>query len=292
MNDKIQIDLRKYKSQDTKKLVEHLVELPGIVLDFPIINEGEDRTKQENLLVDNSQDSDCLNKISPCKEPKVKRAKLNSVGEVQRDILDLESSWKVQGENIDQINVRQRTITAGSKIKAKADGNKFEYIASDYNMNTSSKNRVIFLSSNSTKEDLMPKNYAHFIDEAWIINHHEVVNGRLQLWKEAVEIFCDILEKRGNYPYKKYQSQLEYAKTKVPQIQAGIAKQNKFPVCILNDYYLSDMVYGIDLKEDCKLVRYLSNCQQFNMHVSLNKTRDAIGLSTRFDDCYETRIGY
>ena len=130
------------------------------------------------------------------------------------------------------------------------------------------------------------------MDEAWIVNFHEVIKGRLQWWKEAVEKFCSILEARGNYPYSKYKSQFEYAKDKVPKIQTGIASLRTFPICILNDYYLSDMLYGVDLKEDCKLVRYMSNCTQFEMHVSLNKARDLVGLSTRFDDAYESCIGF
>ena len=86
--------------------------------------------------------------------------------------------------------------------------------------------------------------------------------------------------------------QQEYAKNKVPLIQAGIANLTMFPVCILNDYYLCDMVNGVSEKQDCRLVRFMSNCKQFDMYAALNKSRSAIGLSTRFDDCYETRIGY
>ena len=138
----------------------------------------------------------------------------------------------------------------------------------------------------------MDKSYSHFLDECWINNFHEVVNGRLQLWKETVEMFCGILEERGNYPYNKYKDQLEYVKSTVPLIQSGIAKLTTFPVCILNDYYLCDMVDGVSLKQDCKLVRYMSNCTHFDMHVSLNNARSAIGLSTRFDGSYETSIGF
>ena len=138
----------------------------------------------------------------------------------------------------------------------------------------------------------MNKSYAHFMDETWIVNFHEVVIGRLQMWKEAVGKFCSILEERGNYPPAKYKEQQEYAKNKVPLIQAGIANLTMFPVCILNDYYLCDMVNGVSEKQDCRLVRFMSNCKQFDMYAALNKSRSAIGLSTRFDDCYETRIGY
>ena len=71
---KIQIDIKEYKSEDTKKLVRHLVKTTGTMLDFPIIGEDrEDRNKQANLLLDNTQDSDCLNAISPCKLPPSKK---------------------------------------------------------------------------------------------------------------------------------------------------------------------------------------------------------------------------
>ena len=68
MNNKIQIDIRQYKSTETKELVKHLINLPGTTLDNPVILEGEDRKKQNCTMFESSQDSDNLNTVSPCKQ--------------------------------------------------------------------------------------------------------------------------------------------------------------------------------------------------------------------------------
>ena len=126
-------------------------------------------------------------------------------------------------------------------------------------MNVMHEGKKRFMLSNSKHECLMQEHWLQFKDCNWIKDFHRIVSGRLQLWKDAVMKFCNAIDEKGMYPRREYNNQRQYASFVVTRMQNGLAKFDHFPVMILNEGAIVDMVEGVEKFEDAQLLREIAN---------------------------------
>ena len=248
-----------------------------------VLVEDQSRKTKVNVLeapvVRKKSDDKCSEKgfILPDKESNDEEFDIKNVVLSQQSLNDsitLDSNIDLHGIN----------SSVGALIKYSSVEARYEYIVPSSIMNVKHEGKKRFMLSNSRHDCLMEEHWSHYKDPNWIKDFHKVVCGRLQVWKESVMKFCNVIDEKGTFPRREYDMQRQYASFQVTRMQNGLAKFNHFPVIILNEGAIMDMVDGVESFEDAQLIREIANCDQFSMRGIRDSRYNRVGLLTMFDN--------
>ena len=135
--------------------------------------------------------------------------------------------------------------------------------------------------------------YALFKDRDYNRNYHMIINGCLERYAGLVFEIVSKLEKRMGYTrsfmeHKTYRLQRRFAEKRVRMIQKGLKKFDLFPVKILNEKYLIEMVDGIDNVEHATLVKMIATTESFQVKaLKNNSSTEDIDIVTMFDGSFK-----
>ena len=135
--------------------------------------------------------------------------------------------------------------------------------------------------------------YALFKDRDYNRNYHMIINGCLERYAGLVIEIVSKIEKRMGYTrsfmeHKTYRLQRRFAEKRVRMIQKGLKKFDLFPVKILNEKYLIEMVDGIDNMEHATLVKMIATTKSFQVKaLKNNSSTEDIDIVTMFDGSFK-----
>ena len=166
--------------------------------------------------------------------------------------------------------------------------------AIEYHYNTNVRRDYASVEKPSYHKCFRMEHYALFKDKNYNKNYHMIINGCLERYANLVMEIVSKVEKRESYTisymdHKSYRLQRRFAERSVRKIQDGLSKFDMFPVKILNEKYLMEMVDGIDTIDRATLVKMIATTDSFEVTaVRTNSNTDGnVDIVTKFAGCEE-----
>lgn len=131
------------------------------------------------------------------------------------------------------------------------------------------------------------KNFACYKDPEYNRNYHKIVNGALEEYKRVVIEIANQLENHVDKPNEHYifRNDVSFVNHVLPKIQLGISSFDLFPICILNEKAMIEMVPGIDVKENAHFIQLILNCKKFKVEAIRDaRCKNQYHFITTFDE--------
>lgn len=137
------------------------------------------------------------------------------------------------------------------------------------------------------------KRYRNYLkDPEYIELTHDTLNGKIKEWRSKVLEFCDNLEFDWMFSKETVEKQRMWAEYYIPDIMEGIGKMKLFPVTVLSEAAIIDMVDGVDNYEKAHFVRMMGTCTVFSLVLVRHDSKRNCSVATTFDTDDITKYAY